>query len=88
MTVREITRSLPLWLAAGGLGAVALTAVLVSAPAAAIVLAAVCVALAGVRLVDRNVPPTFAARSRTVDVVGLLLAAGALAVLAPAGSLT
>lgn len=88
MTVREMTRSVPLWLAAGGLAAVTLTAVLVSAPVAAIVLAAVCVALAGVRLVDRNVPPAFSARSRTVDVGALLLAAGALVVLAPAGYLT
>lgn len=88
MTVREMTRSLPLWLAAGGLAAVALTAVLLSAPVAAIVLAALCAALAGVRLVDRHVPPAFAARSRTFDVGALLLAALALVVLAPAGYLT
>lgn len=88
MTVREMARSLPLWLVTAGLGVVCAVVVLAGAPAAALALAALCVTLAAVRLVDRNRPPAFAVRSRTLDVAALLLAAAALVALAPAGYLT
>lgn len=76
-----------LWLVALAIGCVALLAVLVDAPTAAWALAVVCLALAAYRgTVGRE--PVFRARSRAFDVSALVVAAVALAVLAPAGYLT
>lgn len=58
------------------------------APTAVRVLAVTLLALAGVRATDRSVPSALAARSRAFDVAALLVLAGALLALAPAGHLT
>ncbi|MEE6280689.1 hypothetical protein [Georgenia sp. MJ170] len=88
MTAREMARSPALWLVAAGLLAACAAAVVIGAPAAALVLAALCIGLAVVRVADRRRPPAFMARSTAVDVVLLVAAAVALLVLAPAGNLT
>ena len=77
-----------LWLVVLGTALTCVVAVMVDVPAAALVLAALCAVLAVVRGTDRRVPATFRARSTAFDVTLLLVAAAALAVLAPAGNLT
>jgi len=76
-----------LWLVVAGITASALTAVLVDVPTATFLLAALCAVLAVVRGTARRPLETFRARSTPFDVTVLVVAAVALAVLAPAGNL-
>lgn len=77
-----------LWLVLAGVTLAGGAAVLLDVPTAAAVLAVLCLVLAVARGTDRSTPPVFRARSKPFDVTVLLVAAVALAVLAPAGNLT
>ena len=80
-------RSAVLWLVVAGVTASAVTAVAIDVPSAAFVLAALCAVLAVVRGTAPRPAETFRARSKPFDVTVLVIAAVALAVLAPAGNL-
>ena len=77
-----------LWLVVVGVVLVPVVAVLLDAPSAVILLAALCGALAVVRATRRQEPAAFKARSRSFDLVFLVVALIALVALAPAGYLT
>lgn len=88
METRQGERAGAAWLAVLGVVLVAVVAVLVDAPSAAFLLAGLCVVLAVIRGTGRHEPAAFRARARSFDVAVLVVAAVALAVLAPAGYLT